>query len=137
MSEGDEAGASGLADAGSSSIPVGRSARDRGQQATDADQRDHPLDVVGEDVERHFRSHVLQPSHLEVRGAHPGLDRAEGVLGRAASQGHRVGVAAKTLAYLVDQMLVLPSRDPAFLAGGAAVLQGAMLTVVDPVSPDL
>jgi hypothetical protein len=107
------------------------------QQATDADQGDHPLDVVGEDVERHFGSDVLEPPHLEVGRAHPGFDRAERVLDRAAPQCHRVGVASQALPHVVDQVLVLPSRDPAFLAGGAAGLEGAVLAVVDPVSPEL
>ncbi len=68
---------------------------------------------------------------------HPGLDRAEGVLDGAAAKRHRIGVPAQPFAHRVDQMLVLPSGDPAFRACGASALQRAGLAFVDPVSPDL
>lgn len=73
-------------------------------------------------MERHYRLDIRQPPHLEVGCAHGGLNRAEGMLDGAAPQGHRVGISAQALSYLVDQMLVLPSRDPAFLAESGAGL---------------
>jgi hypothetical protein len=36
--------------------------------------------VVGQDVQRHFGTYVLERFHLEVRRSHPRLYRAEGML---------------------------------------------------------
>jgi hypothetical protein len=51
---------------------------------------DGPLDVVGEDVEAHFRSDVSQPPHSEVISSHPLLKSTEDMLDDAASDPHRV-----------------------------------------------
>jgi hypothetical protein len=40
-------------------------------QSADAQNLHHTLHVVGQHVQRHFAGHFRQPSHLEVRGAHP------------------------------------------------------------------
>lgn len=45
-----------------------------------ADDVDDPRHIIGEDVQRHFRGDVFQPSHLEVSIAHPGFDGTERVL---------------------------------------------------------
>ena len=49
------------------------SAVDRLQELPDADQSDHPLDVVGQHVERHLAAHVLQPPCQEMGVAPPGF----------------------------------------------------------------
>ena len=86
-------------------------------------------------MQRHLRADVSQPPHLEVRRAHPGLDRAERVFDRAASSAHQVGVPLHPDVHRLDEMLVLPAGDPPFLAGGASALQRAVLAVVLPVAP--
>ena len=59
----------------------------RGHQPLDANQRHHPLDVVGEDVQRDFRLHVPQPPRQEMGCAHPSMYGAERVLNGAAAVG--------------------------------------------------
>jgi len=44
------------------------------QQRSDTNDRDHPLDVVGQDVEAHFGADPRQGAGREVGRAHPGLD---------------------------------------------------------------
>lgn len=73
-------------------------------------------------MEQNYRPDIRQPPHLEVGCAHGGLNRSEGMLDSAAPQGDRVGISAQALSYLVDQMLVPPSRDPAFFAASGAGL---------------
>ena len=58
--------------------PVGASYRP--EQLRHSEDRHHPLQIVGEDVQRHLGRDVFQGLHLEVRGAHPRLDRPEWVL---------------------------------------------------------
>ena len=62
----------------------GRSSGDRLQKLPRADHVDHALDIVGEDVERHFGANIPEPTHLEMGGPHRGLDRSERMLDRAA-----------------------------------------------------
>jgi hypothetical protein len=47
----------------------------------------HPFHVVGQDVQRHFGTYVLERFHLEVRRSHPRLYRAEGMLHSLAADG--------------------------------------------------
>ena len=84
-----------------------------------AEKSDGALDVVGQDVEAGLGRHVLQPSHLEVAAAHPVLECAEHVLDRSAPDPHGVGPAVEAGLHGVDHLLMLPSLDAAFDAGGA------------------
>ena len=114
-----------------------RSGRNGLHQAPEANQRDHSLDIIGQNIERHFGADILQPPRQEMGVPHPSLDRAERVFDRAAAQGHRVRVPAQPFAHRIDQMLMLPSRDPAFLTTGAAVPDRTLLTGIGPVATDL
>ena len=63
---------------------------DGGDEPLGAEDRDDPLEVVGQDVKADFGLHVRQTLHLEVCCPHPGLDCAERVfdglrLGRSGS----------------------------------------------------
>ena len=40
-------------------------------QSPDADQRHHPLDVVGQHLQCHLAAHVPEPPRQEMGGAHP------------------------------------------------------------------
>ena len=106
-------------------------------QPPDTDQRHHPLDVVGQHMQCHLAAHVTEPPRQEMGVPHPSLDRAEGVLDRAAAQGHRIRITTEPLDGRVDQVLVLPPRDSALGAGGASAVDGTSLATVDPISSDL
>ena len=90
-----------------------------------ANHIDHPFDVVGQHVQRHFRSHVFQSAHLEMSCAHPRLDGSERMLDRASPGSHEARIVVHSGIHSFDQMLVLPACDPPFLARCALCLEGA------------
>jgi hypothetical protein len=65
------------------------------------------------------------------------LDRAEGVLDRLTPLTHRLRVLVETTLHRLDDMLVLPSRDPALLARGALILDSAGPARVRPIATQL
>src|SRR5213076_1285896 len=68
------------------------SCADRFHQSANAQNAHHPLHVVGQDVQRHFGTDVLERLHLEVRRSHPRLYRAEGVLDSLAAYAHLIWI---------------------------------------------
>ena len=70
-------------------------------------------------------SAIMIRLHQEVGCSHPGLDRAEGMLNRLAPRAHLFRMFVEPALHRLKNVLVLPSGDPALLAGGAAVLDGA------------
>lgn len=48
----------------------------------------HPFEIVGQNMKAHFGSHMPFSLHQEMRVAHPGFERAEWVLCRAATRAH-------------------------------------------------
>ena len=85
-------------------------------------------------MQRHFGGDTRQRLHQKVGCAHPGLDGAEGMLNRLAQLAHLFRMFVEPALHRLKNVLVLPSGDPSFLAGGAAVLDGAALAGVGPVA---
>jgi hypothetical protein len=85
-------------------------------------------------VQRHLGGDVLRRLHLEVRGAHPRFDRAEWVFDGLAAQRYPAGIIVETLLDSLEDVLVLPPFDAAFLARRAPVLDGAALTAARPIA---
>ena len=54
------------------------------QQRPCTDDIHDPRQIVGKYAERHLARDLRQRLHQEVRGAHPHLERAEGMLDRLA-----------------------------------------------------
>src|SRR6202790_419106 len=75
--------------------------------------------IVGEYAERHLARDLRQRLHQKVRRAHPHLERAEGMLNRLAPTAHGLGILIQPLLHGFDNVLMLPSRDPAFFARSA------------------
>jgi hypothetical protein len=61
---------------------------DRLYQATNAQNAYYAFHVVGQDVERHFGTNVLECFHLEVHRSHPRLYRTEWMLDGLAAKAH-------------------------------------------------
>src|SRR5689334_95391 len=104
------------------------------------DQRSGPHDVddageiVGKDVQRHFGGHAWQRLHQEVGCAHPRLERPERMLDRLAPLAHFLRMLVEPALDGFENRLMLPTRDPALFAGGAAVLDSAALAGVSPIA---
>ena len=66
---------------------------------------------------------------------HAGFHRAERMLDRLATLAHGLWVCIKALLHGVEQMLMLPSRNPPLRPGRALRFERAILTGVGPVTP--
>src|ERR1700691_5863030 len=66
------------------------SCSDRLYQSADAQNAHYPFHIVGQDVQGHFGTDVLERLHLEVSGSHPGFYRAKGMLHGLAAFAHLV-----------------------------------------------
>src|SRR3954466_4992360 len=104
---------------------TGTSSPDRRQKRLHADDVHHAGEIVGKHVQRHLGGDLRQPLHQEVRRTHPHLERAEGMLNRLAPAAHGLGILIQPLLHGFDNVLMLPSRDPAFFARSALLLDGA------------
>ncbi len=110
---------------------------DRCQQRPCTDDIHDARQVVGEYAERHLARDLRQRFHQEVRRAHPHLERAEGMLNRLAPAAHGLGILIQPLLHNFENVLMLPSRDAAFFACGALILDCAGLAGVRPVASQL
>ncbi len=93
-------------------------------------------EIVGEHVQRHLGGHAWRCLHQEVGCSHPGLDRPEGMLDRLAPLAHFFWVLVEPALDGVENLLMVPTRDPPLLTGGAAVLDDAALAGVGPAVRD-
>ena len=82
---------------------------DRFHQTANAQNADYPFHVVGEDVQRHFGTDVLECFHLEVRRPHPRLDCAEWMLDGLAAKAHFRGVSIEPCLYSLKDGFMLPA----------------------------
>jgi hypothetical protein len=62
-------------------------------QRPGAEDGDHPLQIVGENVEAHLRSNLSRVLVLKWVTPHPGLERAEGVFDGGAADTRLFGQA--------------------------------------------
>ena len=108
-------GASNSSNSKSSSRP------DRCDQRWPANDIHPPDQIISEDVQRHFRGDVGKPFHEELRGAHPRLDRAEGMFDGFSARAHAARIGVEPTLNLLDQVLMGPARHPAFLFAGRAL----------------
>ena len=69
-----------------------------------------------------------------MRGAHAGFDGAERMLDRLPPLAHFLRMLVEPALDGFEYVLMLPSRDPSLLAGGATMLDGAMLADVGQIA---
>jgi hypothetical protein len=106
-------------------LPDGLSGPHGLHQGLDAQNGDHTLQIVGQNVEAHLCSDFFEGSGLEVGGAHPGLEGAERVFDGRAADAHALRRAVQPVPHGVDDGFMLPALDPALLAGRALGFQRA------------
>ena len=85
-------------------------------------------------MQRHLSGHAWQRLHQEVGCSHPGLDRSERMLNRLTPLAHFFRMLVEPALNGLENLLMLPTRDPSLFAGGAAVLDVAALASVGPVA---
>ena len=85
-------------------------------------------------MQRHLGGDLWQRLHHEVGCAHPGLDGAEWVLDRLASQTHLLRMLVEPALHRLDNVLMLPSGDQPLLGSGAGILDGAVLACLGCVA---
>jgi len=84
-------------------------------------------------MEAHFGAHLFQGPRLEVASPHPVLDRAEDVFDRSSSDTHGIWQAIKPGLHGLDHVLMLPTFDAPFLAGGTARFDLTAVAAIGPV----
>jgi hypothetical protein len=67
--------------------------------------------------------------------SHPGLDGAKGMFDRLAALAHLLRMLVEPALNGFENVLMFPSGDPSFLAGGASGLDCTALADVGPVAP--
>lgn len=82
---------------------------DRLRQATNAQNADYSFHVVGQDVQRHFGTDMLERLHLEVRRSHPGLYGPEGVLDSLAAHPNLARIPIEPRLHGLKDGFVLPA----------------------------
>ena len=95
---------------------------DRGDERSNAEHRDHALEIIGEDAQAHFGAHFGEALRQEVRVPHPGLQGTERMLDCSAAYRHSLWKGLESVAGRVGDMLMLPSPHTSFLARRAARL---------------
>ena len=85
-------------------------------------------------MQRHLGGDPFQCFHLEVGGTHPRLYCAKRMLDRFTPLTHLLRVLVQALLDSFKNMLVFPTGDPAFLAGRAAIPDGASLVSIGPIA---
>ncbi len=108
---------------------------DSGYQRLSIDDVHHSGEVVSQNVERHFAGDFGQAFHQEVRRSYSHLKSAEGMFDRLPALAHGLGVPVEPLLHRLQHMLVLPPRDPPFLAGCAARFKRTVTADVGPIAP--
>ncbi len=91
-------------------------------------------EVVGQHVQRHLGGNPWQCLHQEVCGSHPGFDRAEGMLDRLAPLAHLLGMLVEPALDGLENILMLPTRDPALAARRALGLERTAQTGCRPIA---
>src|SRR6516162_7789185 len=66
--------------------------------------------------------------------SHPCFDCPERMLDRLAPLAHFFGVLVEPALHSFENMLMLPARDASFLAGSAAVFDGAVWAGIGPIA---
>ncbi len=103
-------------------------------QRTDAHDVHDPFEVVGQHVQGHFGADPFQRLHLELGIDHPELDCAKGVFDGFSKLSHLFMVIVEASLDGLEKVFVFPAGDPALLARGALIFDGAALAGSGPVA---
>jgi len=85
-------------------------------QRPDPEYGDQPFEVVGQNAGAGLGSDVFQRFHLEVRRAHPGLQRAKRMFHGLSADTYDLWRTIGASLHRLDDRCMFPSLDPALLA---------------------
>ena len=88
------------------------SGRDRGDQRPDPEDIHCSGQIISQNREGHLGGYPWESFGQEVRRSHACLHGAERMLDSLATKAHSERVRIEPLLHGVEQILVLPSRDP-------------------------
>ncbi len=91
----------------------------------DADNVHHTRQVIAEHVECHFGGNLRQGFAEKVRRTHAHFQRRERMLDGFAAHAHGLWVFVQARLYGLDDVLMLPPPDAAFIASRALRLERA------------
>src|SRR5262249_61195888 len=100
----------------------------RSHQRLDPDDVDDPCQIIGQDRESHLGSYFGKRFGEEVCRSHAGLHRAERMLDCLATLAHGLWVCIKALLHSLEQMFILPSRNPPLWPGRALCFERTILS---------
>lgn len=98
-------------------------------QRTIAQQVQHPIEVVGEYMQAHFRAYPVERPREEMGGAHPGLQCAERTL-----HAHHLRSLIQARLHGVEHRLVFPASPPPLCARCALIFQRTALEIRTPAA---
>lgn len=84
-------------------------------------------------MQAHLRTDMFQSLRQEMRPTHPGFKRTKSMLDRLASYSHDIWVVIYAVLHRIKNAFMLPTADPAIVAGctlGFNIALGAMRTPV-------
>src|SRR6516165_2693504 len=87
------------------------SGADRLQQRSDTNDRDHSLQVIGQNVEADLGSDLVEGPGQEVGGAYPSFEGSERVFDGLSSHPHGLWHAVELVLHPVEHVLMLPALD--------------------------
>lgn len=82
----------------------------------DTENIDEPPQVVGEDMQAHFRTCILESLHQEVGRPHPELQRTEDMFNGAPALFHLSRLRIQTTLHSIQNIFVFPALDATLLA---------------------
>ena len=95
--------------------------------------RQHPLEVVRQNMQAHLGTDLGQRPGEEMCGTHPGFQRAERMLDGLPSRSHGIGGLVQAGLHRIQYVFMLPARHLALRAWRALLLEAAVLAIGAPV----
>ena len=89
---------------------------------------DDPPQVIGQHMQTHFRTHMFDGFHQEVRRTHPELERTKDMFDGTPPLFHLSRVPVQAILHRIQNAFMFPSSDAPFLARRALRFQLAALT---------
>ena len=116
-------------------LGAGGSGHNRSEQRLDPDDVHNPGQIVGEDREGHLGGYLWERFGQELRRAHAGFHRAERMFDCLPPLPHGMRIVIEAPLRLLQDVLILPARNPPLLAGCASGFARTVTARIGPIAP--